>query len=620
MASEDRTVTDIKSNFALDIVQSLGLYLVKEHPFDINVIVGDSKFECHRLVLSAHSGYFRTEFNTRPEENKYIHQLDLENISSEAFRLIHQTMYIGCYILTDDNVIDLMKAANYLQIPFLEKECVRYLKTLLSLENCMDLYLSGTKSNSERVKNFVWPFILENFNSLYSTDKFGELSKDDILKLVQSQDLVTTSEDCVVDAILVWAENQTWEKEDKNVSPNEKIEERINAKKDNAEPANKMRKLESDLKMAVNDKSDTREETLLAMFKHVKLFLVSEKCLEKLNEHPLVQGNCKLKDLIIKALSYHAFIGKRDVYWPANATHRKISKFVHSVLLTSRNGQDFEIESHLIALKRWCSVFPKSFSKATTLKLATIDTSLFAFTTKRILQSESGNTTNKRVLEISQILNEKWSNIAKLSLPLEENYSIVTVERSFYILSPLEKNLWKLDSSTRKLETLKDLPSNQPISYAMRYAEVILVFYSEEVPGTKKIQTSIHCYDVQNKNWSPIISKLFCTASGMTSFKDETNTYILQCSGYLWKIVPSTSGSIDFQLLKRLWLIDWPLHGVVIFMNKLYIYGVRSTKHENDYRMKSFQGFLKIKYVYYKYYIQSSTFVPCILNRYLLLD
>ncbi|KAK0048935.1 kelch-like protein 5 [Biomphalaria pfeifferi] len=102
----------------------------------------------------------------------------------------------------------------------------------------------------------------------------------------------------------------------------------------------------------------------------------------------------------------------------------------------------------------------------------------------------------------------------------------------------------------------------------------------------------------------------------MTSFKDEVNTYILQSCGHLWKIVQSAADSVDFEFVEKLRHIDWPLHGVVIVMNELYIFGVRSPKLENNVKSKrSVQRFNKIYHIYYSNSTEKSTFVPFILKR-----
>ncbi|KAK6963059.1 kelch repeat and BTB domain-containing protein 2 [Biomphalaria glabrata] len=185
MASEDSTWIAFNRRHVMDIFQCLGKFLESEELHDTIVVVGNTQFKCYKPILAAYSGYFRTAFNSKLNENKNIYRL--EEISCETFKLIRHAMHTGCTIVTEDNVIDLMKAADYLNIPFLENECARFIQEVLSLENCLNFYLSGKHFNSEKVKNFVWPFILENFYSLCHRDNFLDLSTNDLLKLVQSQ-------------------------------------------------------------------------------------------------------------------------------------------------------------------------------------------------------------------------------------------------------------------------------------------------------------------------------------------------------------------------------------------------------------------------------------------------
>uniref|UniRef100_A0A2C9LXS3 BTB domain-containing protein n=1 Tax=Biomphalaria glabrata TaxID=6526 RepID=A0A2C9LXS3_BIOGL len=417
----------IKSNVAVDIVQTLGQFLETEKPFDIVITSGEEKFKCSKLLLTAYSGYFRTAFSTQLNEN--VNDYPLNVVSGEVFKLILQAMYTGCNIVTEDNVIEMMKAADYLNIVFLENECIRFIDRVKSSENCMEFYIAGTKYNSEKVKRMVWPIIVKHFDSIHLQKNFLDLSQDDLSKLFQDENLVTKSEDNVVEAILIW------------------VEGRDNMKTSTDEPGLKRRRVQSEL-VEVNDdtrdsfNSDNREETLLALFTNVRLFLISKKYLEKLIEHPFVKEYSLFKDLIIKALSHYVFINKRDVNWPPKATLRKYSPFEHSVFFAfKKRTNSFEIKAHLIESNRWI-VIPNRLSKTTTLKLATIDTSLYAFSRRPSPSQgdiEGGARARKRsIIVMSQYLNGKWSDIVQLHLA-SKNFSVVAVDGFLYILSPFGK-------------------------------------------------------------------------------------------------------------------------------------------------------------------------------------
>ncbi|KAK0048938.1 kelch repeat and BTB domain-containing protein 3 [Biomphalaria pfeifferi] len=643
MESEDQI---IKSNVALDIVQSLGQYLKTQNLYDAVVLVGGTEFRCHKLLLAAHCGYFRTAFETKLNEN--VNKYPLKEISLEVFKLIYRAMHTGCSIVTRDNVINMLKAADYLNIPFLENECIRFINRVKSSENCLEFYIAGTKYNSEKVKSMVWPIILKHFHSIHLTKHFLDLSQDDLSKLLQNENLVTKSEDYVVKAILLWVKYNTQEMkkkirpinpiEDKGRAQTSSDEGRAQTSSDEGraqtspdegraqtssdEPASKRRKVQSQFIRANDDMGDrtnrgNREQILVALFEHVKLFLISEKYLEKLIKHPFVQEYSHFKDFIIKALSRRVFINQRDVYWPANATHRKCSTYQHSVLFAfKKRTSSFEIKAHLIESNRW-SVIPNHLSKMTTLKLATIDTSLYAFSRRPSAaqrEMEGGQRSRKRSIFISKYVNGEWSEV----MPLNESskkFSVVTVDGFLYILSPFGKKFQKLDPSLRNVRNLKDLPYRKPISHVMRYADSILVFYSEPEPLIGMTNTLVFSYNTHKNMWSRLDHNLSFTASGMTSFKDELNTYVIQSCGRMWKIVKTAAGILEFDQVERLWQTDWPLHGVVVLMDELYIYGVRSPIHQNSSELKKeVQGFRKINYIYHNNCTENSTFAPFIVS------
>ncbi|KAI8770732.1 kelch protein 5, partial [Biomphalaria glabrata] len=600
----------IDSNLTADIVECLRPFLESEELSDIIITVNGTEFKCHKLILASQSKYFRNYFKTTKTESTEPHILD--EISSNVFKLILQVIYTGCKIVNKDNVFDIMKAANYLQISYLENECARSIKSFLSLENCVDFYVNGTEIDSEKAKKIVWPFILENFNLLWKTQQFPNLPKNDLLKLVESKDLMSGSEDCVVEAIMFWASNRSVKNAENDLRPINQTDESSELQTSLNEPAFKKRKLQSEL----NEGILVNEKCLVELFTHVKLPLVSQKCLETLINHSDVQGYCKLSHLIIKALSYHAFIDKREVYWPADATHRKHSEYRNSILLATKIKKNISIKEYLFASKSWTE-FPKPQKTKVFLKLAVSGTSLYAFSRKHPVMEDShgGKKTKKRSIEISQYIDSDWLTITSLSLP-NINFSVVTVGKFLYILCPVGKKVWKLDSLTRRTERMKDLLTKKPIRYAIHYSDLIVVFYSVQVPETPMTNTNIACYDIQKNNWSfNNGSNQHFEANGMTSFRDELNTYIILSSGDMWKIVQSTVG-VDFDHVEKLWKIDWRLHGAVVVMKELYIFGMNSSEHKSSQDLKkSVLGFHKINYIYRNNCTENSTFVPFIRKK-----
>nr|KAI8751633.1 kelch-like protein 40 [Biomphalaria glabrata] len=187
----------IKQEVAYGIVQGLSDFWKCEELQDFTVTLGATKFGCHRFLLAACSGFFRGLYRSGMKETE-LKCVTVEDISSETFELILETLYTGHGVLTNDNVIDIWRAAHQLQIPFLIKECEEFAIATLSLDNYIEYYKIAKLFESKEVLEVIWSFILKNANSFFQTNLYFEMQISDVLKLIKSQDLETTSEDDVM--------------------------------------------------------------------------------------------------------------------------------------------------------------------------------------------------------------------------------------------------------------------------------------------------------------------------------------------------------------------------------------------------------------------------------------
>ncbi|KAM7291680.1 hypothetical protein ISCGN_028251 [Ixodes scapularis] len=97
-----------------------------ENP-DVLVVMGTAKFPCHRAVLSMHSQYFQRILGVNPRSQK----LELQGVSSEAFRVLLDYMYSGRLHITCQNVGKLYVTASILRVPRVKHKASGHLDAVL---------------------------------------------------------------------------------------------------------------------------------------------------------------------------------------------------------------------------------------------------------------------------------------------------------------------------------------------------------------------------------------------------------------------------------------------------------------------------------------------------------
>ena len=97
---------------------------------DVYLKVGEEVFSAHRIVLAASSDYFHAMFaHGMKESNQEVIELKDESISAAALKIVLDSIYSGDLQVNDENVFDVLVAADHLQVTSVVQQCCEYLRT-----------------------------------------------------------------------------------------------------------------------------------------------------------------------------------------------------------------------------------------------------------------------------------------------------------------------------------------------------------------------------------------------------------------------------------------------------------------------------------------------------------
>ena len=97
---------------------------------DVGLKVGEEVFSAHRIVLAASSDYFHAMFaHGMKESNQEVIELKDESISTDALKIVLDSIYSGDLLVTDETVFDVLVAADHLQVTSVVQQCCEYLQT-----------------------------------------------------------------------------------------------------------------------------------------------------------------------------------------------------------------------------------------------------------------------------------------------------------------------------------------------------------------------------------------------------------------------------------------------------------------------------------------------------------
>ena len=96
---------------------------------DVRLKVCEDIFPAHRIVLAANSDYFHAMFTAEMKEsNQEVIELKDESISSAAVKIVMDSIYTGDLTVNEENVYEVLAAADHLQVTTVVQECCDFLK------------------------------------------------------------------------------------------------------------------------------------------------------------------------------------------------------------------------------------------------------------------------------------------------------------------------------------------------------------------------------------------------------------------------------------------------------------------------------------------------------------
>ena len=133
----------------------------------------------------------------------------LEEVTSNTLGDLIEYIYTGEVTLEGGNVVNLLNAACWYEIPSLAGACCDWLTSRMTSYNAVGIWLVTRKMHREYTSDLqkeAKNFIVANFISVCQEDEFLELKYEDLKEIIQDDNLCVDSEEDVFSAVATWVE------------------------------------------------------------------------------------------------------------------------------------------------------------------------------------------------------------------------------------------------------------------------------------------------------------------------------------------------------------------------------------------------------------------------------
>ena len=173
---------------------------------DVIVLADSESIPANRLVLACFSKFFESMFLS-PMKEQYRNQVEIRQFDGKIVRSIIDFMYSGKIDIHNENALDLLAAADFLQMEDVKKFCFEFLESNVTIDNCLEILKLCTLYHCTSNLNTTNKFISENFQQIARTEVFKSINKDAVNSLIAKLDFTKVQQSSAFNAILNWTQH-----------------------------------------------------------------------------------------------------------------------------------------------------------------------------------------------------------------------------------------------------------------------------------------------------------------------------------------------------------------------------------------------------------------------------
>ena len=150
---------------------------------DVTIQTGHLSIGANRMVLSCCSTFFEKMFKSQMKE-RYESSITIHEIDSTAVKHVIDYMYEGSITIDNTTVMDILAAADFLQLPEIKLFCFEFLKEHISSGSWYAVLSAAKLYRCDQLQKYTYQFITDHLDEITKSDDFKTVAKDDLTSLI----------------------------------------------------------------------------------------------------------------------------------------------------------------------------------------------------------------------------------------------------------------------------------------------------------------------------------------------------------------------------------------------------------------------------------------------------
>ena len=150
------------------------------HFNDVIIKAGDTSIPANRMVLSCFFSFFEQIFTSETNHQVNDSVVDIPDVDGKSLELLIQYIYTGQICIDSDNVLNVLAAVDHLEMNEVKRFCFEFLENSITLNNCITILITAKQYQNFELRDKVYKFISENYQSIIQTQAFKFLSYNEL--------------------------------------------------------------------------------------------------------------------------------------------------------------------------------------------------------------------------------------------------------------------------------------------------------------------------------------------------------------------------------------------------------------------------------------------------------
>ena len=391
---------------------------------DFTIKTETKDFPVHKCLLGVTSKFFKRMFETNMKE-KFENCVVIENIETKIIKVVIEFLYGNTDSIDSDNVYEVLKAADYLQVQDLMTHCADLMTRNLTEKNAITIWMFAKQYNLENLVTESQYILSSKFVFILKQEEFLKICPESITDFMKLRCEDITEEN-IYEAIMKW----------------------------------------------VDFDSDNRCKYFSSLFQLLDLSKVNKKFLcEVISNNKLVHDDCKCSEMLLKTMNkiineqavllesffdiaqyFKYFDGKKSSIANASRLFTKMFEFV-----VAGQGDNYKaVRKYNVATKQWKDLGETCWSRVYS-GMACVDDKLYVMG-GRVSRANLNSITVTECLDLKT--EKRWNEKASM-IQKRHNFGCAVYNSQIYVVGgQAYKKKWL--SSVECYSPWNDVWINQP--------------------------------------------------------------------------------------------------------------------------------------------------------------